>query len=74
MDRLPHSNHPGHGSSSCALSITVTASAYGTSGNGYACSWTGGHCLPSKACEGWRAAKKSEPDVFILSDINDVLD
>lgn len=45
---LPHSNHPGHNARSCDLSITVNNQHH--SMNGYACSYTGGHCTPNEHC------------------------
>ena len=45
-----HANHPGHDNCACHLRITVNASLYGTSHNGYACSATGGHCVKSESC------------------------
>jgi hypothetical protein len=46
-----HANHPGHGNGNCPLRTQVNAHIYGTSSNGYGCSWTGGHCVKSDACE-----------------------
>ena len=46
---LPHSNHPGHSARSCDLSITVDNRS-NMSMNGYACSFTGGHCTPNEHC------------------------
>jgi hypothetical protein len=45
-----HANHPGHANSDCPLRQQVNAALYGTSSNGYGCSWTGGHCVKSEAC------------------------
>lgn len=45
-----HANHPGHGNGNCPLRTQVNAHIYGTSSNGYGCSWTGGHCVKSDAC------------------------
>lgn len=45
---LPHSNHPGHSARSCDLSIVVNNR--NMSMNGYACGFTGGHCVPNEHC------------------------
>lgn len=48
--RLPHSNHPGYEAADCPERIKITAVRTGMSSNGYACSCTGGHCIPSESC------------------------
>jgi hypothetical protein len=46
-----HANHPGLTAVSCPLRLTINAQPCGTSSNGYACSATGGHCMPEpKRC------------------------
>lgn len=45
-----HANHPGHGNSDCPLRTQINAHIYGTSSNGYGCSWTGGHCIKTETC------------------------
>ncbi len=52
-------NHPGH-DTECHLKIRITAKPNGTSQNGFACSWTGGHCLPCEKCDSFRLAHKKE--------------
>ena len=53
-DILPkHHEHPGWDAEDCPLRITVTADRYGTSSDGFACSWSGGHCLPGDHCKWW---------------------
>lgn len=50
-----HARHPGWDADGCPLRITVTARTLLTS-DGFACSATGGHCLPQKnpaACAKW---------------------
>ncbi len=47
---MSYENHPGFDASICVNRITVTAAASSTSANGYACSLSGGHCLPSEDC------------------------
>jgi hypothetical protein len=46
-----HANHIGSSAGACPLRITVNAHPYGMSSNGYACSVTGGHCIPSDVCD-----------------------
>jgi hypothetical protein len=60
-DILPcHSEHPGWDAEDCPLRITVTASRYGTSSDGFACSMSGGHCLPSEVCAKWAIGDEHE--------------
>lgn len=49
--RGKHENHPGHSEKDCPLRMKIDAAHNGTSHNGYACSWTGGHCRKSDACD-----------------------
>jgi hypothetical protein len=55
-----HSNHPGHTNSDCPLRLQINAAPYGTSRNGYACSWTGGHCVKSDDCGSLVSAHEQE--------------
>jgi len=45
-----HANHPGHSQVGCPLQLQINAHRMGTSSNGYACSWTGGHCMKNDEC------------------------
>ena len=51
MNKGEHKNHPGYSASACPVRITISAHTYGSSSNGYACSWTGGHCIPKASCK-----------------------
>lgn len=57
-------DHPGFEMGECPLRITIVARLYSTSSNGYACSDTGGHCLPDGYCQKRRerAALKDHPN------------
>lgn len=47
----PYAHHPGFGEESCELRLTVTPARGGsTSSHGFACRYTGGHCLPCERC------------------------
>lgn len=59
-----HSNHPGHDNSGCHLRLQINAALYGTSRNGYACSYTGGHCIKTEACAGRVAEDKQHQEKF----------
>jgi hypothetical protein len=48
-------NHPGATARSCGLRINVTGNRSDGAVGGYACSWSGGHCLPSDDCDQRRA-------------------
>lgn len=62
MTDLPHHNdHPGFLAPSCPLRITVAAHRTDGGRGGYACSYTGGHCLPGDQCQDRRAALSKEP-------------
>ena len=52
-----HEDHPGHSALGCELQITVNRAPCGSSSNGYACSATGGHCVPGDDC----AARRGDP-------------
>lgn len=41
----PYSHHPGFSATQCEHRMTVTARGIATS-SGFACLWTGGHCIP----------------------------
>ena len=59
-----HASHPGWIADGCELRMTVTPRNGGVTSAGFACSWTGGHCLPGGACEGYRAeAGRQAPPV-----------
>lgn len=55
-----HEDHPGHDAADCPLRITINA-VQTTTSNGYACRWTGGHCLPGADC-GDRVEAQTEID------------
>ena len=44
-------NHPGLNATDCPARITVTPHNGAAHSGGYACSVTGGHCLPSTKCD-----------------------
>lgn len=43
-------NHPGSLAAPCELQVTVRRNPYGSSSNGYGCTFDGGHCLPGAGC------------------------
>jgi hypothetical protein len=43
--------HPGYCAADCVLRLTITALRSDGAGGGYACSVTGGHCLPGALCD-----------------------
>lgn len=47
-------HHPGFPVDICQLQITVQPGPYSTSSKGFACGYTGGHCLPGEQCDRWR--------------------
>lgn len=47
-------DHPGY-ESDCNLTMTVIART-GSTHDGYACTWTGGHCVPGDQCATRREA------------------
>lgn len=49
-----HPNHPGFAAPTCPMRLTITAKPTTLGLNGYACSVTGGHCLPGQACDSLR--------------------
>jgi hypothetical protein len=53
-----HENHPGAEVSDCVCRIQIDAHLQGSSSNGYACSITGGHCIPDRHCDNRRAMFK----------------
>lgn len=66
----PHSHHPGHTASSCPNRMTITRAASGSmSSNGYACSYTGGHCRPSESCK-----DRIDEEPIIIVDLEDYQD
>lgn len=56
-----HADHPGVLAVGCPLRITVTARRTDGGRGGYACSYTGGHCLPGDQCADRRAEAAEEP-------------
>jgi hypothetical protein len=50
-----HPNHPGDGVN-CEIRVAVSERRTDGAGGGYACAWTGGHCVPGWMCEERRAA------------------
>ena len=65
MIQQPHENHPGHEARTCPLSLRVDAQTSRTS-NGYACRYTGGHCVPDDCCAA--RLKDSAPLLLRLAD------
>jgi hypothetical protein len=64
-----HANHPGYTAGNCHLRITVNAHRCGMSSNGFACSATGGHCLPERErCAELRGDQANEPITVTLPD------
>lgn len=55
-----HASHPGWTADGCELRMTVTPRNGGVTSAGFACSWTGGHCMPGSACEGYRVEASKE--------------
>lgn len=64
----PYADHPGFGADGCGLRITITPrDSWGRqAGGGFACSMTGGHCLPSEQCAQWRAEAAEQDRVQAL--------
>ena len=44
----PYTDHPGWVAGDCELRITVTGNNNGSISGGFACSMSGGHCLPDE--------------------------
>lgn len=61
-------NHPGACASECPMRITVSDSRSDGARGGYACAGTGGHCLPSDACDALREEAANDP---MLNDLMD---
>lgn len=57
----PYADHPGFSATTCPDRITITQRGpYGSiSGCGFACSRTGGHCLP-ESCQVWQTLTKNK--------------
>lgn len=53
----PHAQHPGWDADGCPLRIVVTPRGGGHNSHGFACGYTGGHCLPGDKCDGFRASE-----------------
>lgn len=51
----------------CPLKIKVTAHPNGMSSDGYACSATGGHCIPCKDCDSRRAREAPPAELGKIS-------
>lgn len=49
--RGSYENHPGFGTD-CPCQIRINPHPTGMSSRGFACCYTGGHCLPSDECDG----------------------
>jgi hypothetical protein len=64
MNKGNFEDHPGFSASGCPVQMTITAHRYGSSHNGYACSWTGGHCLPKASCK--KIVKQYEKESLIF--------
>ena len=64
MNRGKHEDHPGFDSRGCELIIKINAHHMGLSSNGYACSYTGGHCLPCDAC----ASRIDDPMIKMMKE------
>lgn len=64
--------HPGHTAEDCFARISVTSRS-ALSMSGYACGWTGGHCVPGPLCDSRRAnyAKELEIQEEIWGDRDD---
>ena len=50
LERPEFPNHPGSLAAPCELQTVIRRNPYGSSMNGYGCSFTGGHCLPGTDC------------------------
>lgn len=48
--RGSYENHPGFGIE-CPCQLKVNPAPYGMSSRGFACRYTGGHCLPDEHCD-----------------------
>jgi hypothetical protein len=57
-----HASHPGWTADGCPLRITVTPRNGGVTSHGFACEWTGGHCLPNASCDQFRRSALSNPE------------
>lgn len=60
VDLSHHQDHPGVVAIGCPLRIIVTARRTDGGRGGYACSYTGGHCLPGDQCASRRSALSKE--------------
>ena len=60
-DDTHHSQHPGFNAGDCHLRITVSGRRTDGGMGGYACSLTGGHCLPASYCGDRREAADRLP-------------
>jgi hypothetical protein len=60
----PYVNHPGWTADSCGLRITVTGNNNGSISGGFACSMSGGHCLPEKDLCANRIKREQERMLF----------
>lgn len=49
--RGEYENHPGFEAGDCPLRLTIKPHAFGMSSRGFACSSSGGHCIPNKHCK-----------------------
>lgn len=49
--RGDYTNHPGFEAGDCPLRIVVRPHAFGLSSRGFACSSSGGHCVPNDNCK-----------------------
>lgn len=68
MSKGNHDQHPGHTGDGCELRIKVIAHPLGSSYNGYACSYTGGHCVPCESCEAMvKAHNYTEQQFFLMN-------
>jgi hypothetical protein len=56
-----HANHPGWDADGCPLRLTVTPKWSVPAAPGFACSWTGGHCLPGERCDARRESARKDP-------------
>jgi hypothetical protein len=64
MNKGNFEDHPGFSANGCPVQMTIVAHRYGSSHNGYACSWTGGHCLPKASCK--KIVKQYEKESLIF--------
>lgn len=62
----PHAAHPGWDAEDCFLRIIVTPRWGAPVAPGFACGWTGGHCLPCDRCPERRrqAAQEADAETF----------